>query len=376
MPTPIRAHILLALIGSAIAALRASSDGSSGEVPPTQQGVSSLELPAAHAWDIERSLQQVLSGSSSGRRSLQGLQDTNVTDLKKVVTDKHQLPDPKYLQPDDPSVVAGLTAEVKQQQDGEGGTGSGTDSSGGAASHRGGGDNGRGDDDDTMPTDDRSRSRAAAGGRKRQQQQQRLSGACALSLVPEACRAFASQLPQPPAGPIPRGNATCDGGCGLVGNCHHDLGLCMCPAGWTGPNCAQPLKRPCTRRVRDRDEKGPIGVILSHIDPVTKHDLNWTAIGWTASRCAGYCDDDIAMCYCGYGSVHAYVPAPEGSPPGTPALRVGRPMADSCKPDHDAAGIMAGSNLITRFDGLPWDALYNITNGWCNSGVGIKPAHR
>lgn len=51
------------------------------------------------------------------------------------------------------------------------------------------------------------------------------------------------------------------------------------------------------RRREDR-----VGSVISHVDNVTHHDLDWEEPGWLASRCAGYCDEDIAMCYCGYGS--------------------------------------------------------------------------
>ena len=59
-----------------------------------------------------------------------------------------------------------------------------------------------------------------------------------------------------PTKPSPKGSVTCPaGGCG-PGNCHFGLGLCMCPAGWSGPTCAQPQKRPCTNRLRQVGEKG------------------------------------------------------------------------------------------------------------------------
>jgi hypothetical protein len=36
--------------------------------------------------------------------------------------------------------------------------------------------------------------------------------------------------------------------------------------------------------------------------------------GWTASRCAGVCDDELAICYC--NGTMGRIPAPAGSPPG------------------------------------------------------------
>ena len=37
--------------------------------------------------------------------------------------------------------------------------------------------------------------------------------------------------------------------------------------------------------------------------------------GWTASRCAGTCDDDLAVCYC--NGTRGRILAPAGSPPGS-----------------------------------------------------------
>ncbi len=36
--------------------------------------------------------------------------------------------------------------------------------------------------------------------------------------------------------------------------------------------------------------------------------------GWTASRCAGTCDDELAICYC--NGTLGRIPAPASSPPG------------------------------------------------------------
>jgi hypothetical protein len=67
------------------------------------------------------------------------------------------------------------------------------------------------------------------------------------------------------------------------------------PTGAQGSDCSQPHKRPCTNRVGgySTPDKKP----FSHIGPDMR-DLNITAPGWTASRCVGICDDDLAACYC------------------------------------------------------------------------------
>ncbi len=88
-----------------------------------------------------------------------------------------------------------------------------------------------------------------------------------------------------------------------------------------------PRKRPCTNSYRRSDRSSPIP--SSHIDPITKRDLNWTQPGFTYSRCAGICDDDIGACYCD-GPKHGRVPAPPGGPPGTPPVKQGRLLFDPC----------------------------------------------
>ena len=48
-------------------------------------------------------------------------------------------------------------------------------------------------------------------------------------------------------------------------------------------------------------------------------------------RPPGICDDDIAMCYCPPGTKYGHIPAPEGSPPGTLPVQIGRPLYN-CNP--------------------------------------------
>ena len=45
------------------------------------------------------------------------------------------------------------------------------------------------------------------------------------------------------------------------------------------------------------------------------------------------------MCYCPPGTKYGREPAPAGSPPGTPPVKVGRPMGDSCKPNRVRPGV-------------------------------------
>ncbi|KIZ06152.1 exostosin-like glycosyltransferase [Monoraphidium neglectum] len=105
-------------------------------------------------------------------------------------------------------------------------------------------------------------------------------------------------------------------------------GLCDCPAGWGGSDCAAPDKRPCTNRYNEAERAGQGRA--SHIGP-DKRDADWMVPGWTASRCAGVCDDDIGACFCD-GPKFGRVPAPPGSPPGTPPIRAGRFLQEHCKP--------------------------------------------
>ncbi|KXZ48695.1 hypothetical protein GPECTOR_26g598 [Gonium pectorale] len=74
-------------------------------------------------------------------------------------------------------------------------------------------------------------------------------------------------------------------------------------------------------------------------------------------QAAGICDDDVAICYC--DGPMGRIPAPEGSPPGTPPTRVGRPLVTF----HHAPS--------TTWDGRPafgevsYDKVYG-PKGYCN----------
>lgn len=167
-----------------------------------------------------------------------------------------------------------------------------------------------------------------------------------------------------PAKPAPRGSTPCranDKGdvCNGVGNCNYDLGLCDCPAGWTGVGCLTPDKRPCMKD----DREGGSAVRSSHIDKDGR-DLGWDIPGWRASRCAGICDDELAMCWCdGTNEKLRHIRAPEGSPPGTPPRQLGRPLSEYCgKVEQTKDG------KKTSWGNVPYDKVYGPT-GWCEADV-------
>lgn len=99
------------------------------------------------------------------------------------------------------------------------------------------------------------------------------------------CSAASAQTPQP-FKPPPRGDKDCPDNCQDIGNCNHATGLCMCPAGYTGPNCGTSQKRPCTDHTRLNTERGYKNIVRSNVDEIGL-DLDVTKNGWTASRCAG-----------------------------------------------------------------------------------------
>lgn len=156
--------------------------------------------------------------------------------------------------------------------------------------------------------------------------------------------------------PLPIANKQCNASCNGVGVCNYDTGLCLCPAGWTGTDCKTPQQRPCTNRLRDSSSKSdtPFG----HIDE-DGFDLDWTLLGSTKSRCGGWCDADIAACWCGEGK-YKRVPPPKGAPPGTPPAQRGRPLIDAfCQPKETKDGKKA-------FGEVPYSKIYG-PKGWCNA---------
>eukprot|EP00798_Chlamydomonas_sp_ICE-L_P001799 gene1799-33219_t len=174
------------------------------------------------------------------------------------------------------------------------------------------------------------------------------------------CQRFMTQ-PILPFKVTPRGNKPCQNNCNGVGSCNYDIGLCDCPAGWRGDDCSIPDKRPCTNGTqRPEGQMEP----HSHIDKDGR-DLNWLAPGWSASRCAGICDADIAMCWCdGKNKKYSWIPAPDGSPPGTPPIQRGRPLSEWCgkvKENHEGKKLDWGN--------VPYNKIYG-QNGWCEADRG------
>ncbi|KAG2486464.1 hypothetical protein HYH03_014911 [Edaphochlamys debaryana] len=205
---------------------------------------------------------------------------------------------------------------------------------------------------------------AQGGGGEAQAGSAGAGGAVSLSLaerreVERRCRGTAGRwcgrmeaLPPAPLRPAPRGNRTCAQGCG-PGNCNHDTGTCDCPAGSQGPDCGTPLLRPCTTSFR---HSGPTP--MGHIDAEGR-DLDWTAEGYTESRCTGICDPYTARCFC--DGKHRRVNPPLGSPPGTPAPVRGRPLGNHhCQLSDD------GKGHKLPWGQVPYDHIYG-PEGWCNS---------
>jgi hypothetical protein len=157
------------------------------------------------------------------------------------------------------------------------------------------------------------------------------------------CKKYRSQELLP-VKPPKRGDKECPNKCSGVGNCDYDTGTCWCPAGYGGSDCSSPRKRPCWRMGED------------------KRDLGWTKYHeWSHSRCAGVCDDDIAMCYCPPETKHGHIAAPAGSPLGTPPIKVGRPLY-WCHPSSDEQG-----NEI-KWGAVKYPDLFG-PNGWCNADI-------
>ena len=59
----------------------------------------------------------------------------------------------------------------------------------------------------------------------------------------EWCHAYHKQSPQPVRSLV-QGSKHCPGRCSGVGTCDAETGICACPAGWGGPDCSSPRKRP------------------------------------------------------------------------------------------------------------------------------------
>ncbi|KAG2501892.1 hypothetical protein HYH03_000390 [Edaphochlamys debaryana] len=172
------------------------------------------------------------------------------------------------------------------------------------------------------------------------------------------CGEYIRQAPIP-SRPVPRGSKDCPNACSGWGTCDHDTGFCLCPAGRGSPDCGSKEKRPCAPFHRDphfpnktspENSVGPDGL---DVGPAT-------LVGWTASRCFGFCDTDVAACYCGYGK-YRHIPAPPGSPPWTPPTQQGRTLVDSCQAKTDAEG----KPTFSTGSGVSYEQIYG-PQGYCN----------
>lgn len=83
-------------------------------------------------------------------------------------------------------------------------------------------------------------------------------------------------------------------------------------------HCTAISQRPCSTCI-----------IMLVADPLSRAD-----IGIIPHIGAGYCDDDVASCWCPPDTKYGHRPAPPGSPPGTPPISWGRPMNDHCRPGY------------------------------------------
>ncbi len=72
---------------------------------------------------------------------------------------------------------------------------------------------------------------------------------------------------------------------------------------------------------------------------------------------------ETSACFC--DGAYKRIPAPPGSPYGTPPLQRGRPLAEACKPSTNA------HNVPVLWGGLPYEKLYG-PKGWCTAE---KPEH-
>ena len=74
--------------------------------------------------------------------------------------------------------------------------------------------------------------------------------ACYCLLLPACCVHTRGMQRLPWQAPPPPQGKPCSGNCNGVGTCNHDIGVCMCSAGWGGHACTTPEKRPCTNQFR------------------------------------------------------------------------------------------------------------------------------
>lgn len=160
------------------------------------------------------------------------------------------------------------------------------------------------------------------------------------------CATWQTQDPIPVT-PPPKGNKECLWNCNHgVGVCDAILGVCRCPAGWTGDSCEQRMRRPCSQWYRQRG-----------FEPYDE-PINWSQGGLTL-RCAGECDDDIGMCFCNSTTKYGRRPNLNG-PPNLPPQQFGRQMGHHCQPNQTPTGEPSAFGDVNNND------LYG-EKGWCTA---------
>ncbi|KAL4437781.1 hypothetical protein ABPG77_005693 [Micractinium sp. CCAP 211/92] len=171
------------------------------------------------------------------------------------------------------------------------------------------------------------------------------------------CTGFHLQAPVP-AVPPPRGNLTCSLDCNQVGTCSALTGLCTCPAGWTGFNCLQPLKRHCASGWRRHGFEAQPGEGAAGVVAAARNGSSFWLLPW--SHCAGDCDDTLAACYCPANTTYGRIPAPANAPAGSPPLRMGRSMGQYCQPNRTPDG------RPSQWGTVEPEQLWG-PEGWCNA---------
>ena len=102
------------------------------------------------------------------------------------------------------------------------------------------------------------------------------------------------------------------------------------------------VQRPCSQHIRQQG-----------LEPFSE-PTQWEHGQGTTLACAGYCDEDIAGCFCNSTFAHGRIPADPEAPPGTPPRRRGRPIPFFCQPGPNWSGTDAE---------LIWGE-----KGWCQVG--------
>eukprot|EP00884_Botryococcus_braunii_P005998 jgi/Botrbrau1/1539/Bobra.0107s0027.1 len=168
---------------------------------------------------------------------------------------------------------------------------------------------------------------------------------CEGTIGGDWCQQFHSQTPILRKAP-PRGKQRCLNDCNGAGICNWDLGVCSCIAGWGGDYCQYREARPCTSEWR-KTGYGPA------------HTLTPLDSGWTASRCFGVCDEDVALCFC--NGTYGHIPGPPEVPPlYRDPVQMGRTLTYNCMP------VLFDNGKPTNFGRMPNENLFG-PEGWCEA---------